>query len=286
MRGHSNRPIVVGVDGSSTADQALRWAASDDCRRGRDVIALLAWSLLDQHRLDPEAGFDPGYSGKDALKALDEIVARAVDTKTAASIQRHVVCDLAVRALVDGSVGASLLVMGARGAGGFPSLLLGSTSSRVLEKVGAPVALVRSDATAVSQIIVGVDGSDTGSVALEWAVQEAQARNCRIVAIHAWTAPALVRRVFLDDAPIFKELAGFAADALDAALWAVDVKDVDVERRLVQGNAAGALLDGASEDSLLVVGSRGLSAAAGAVLGSVTRQVAQHATCPLVVVPR
>ena len=286
MRGHSNRPIVVGVDGSATADQALRWAASDHCRRGRDVIAILAWSLLDQHRADPDNSFDPGYRERDAREALDEIVVRAVGANAAASIRHQVVCDLAVRALVDEAVSASLLVLGARGAGGFPSLLLGSTSSRVLEKVETPVALIRSDATAVDRIIVGVDGSDTGSAALKWAVEEAEARNCGIVAIHAWTAPALVRHVFLPDSPIFKELEGFAADALDAAMWAVDLKDVNVERRLSHGNAAGALLDAASEGSLLVVGSRGLSAAAGAVLGSVARQVAQHATCPLVVVPR
>ena len=286
MRAHSNRPIVVGVDGSSTADQALRCAASDDCRRGREVTALLAWSLLDQHRVDPDNSFDPGYRERDARDALDEIVVRAVGAKTATSIQRHVVCDLPVRALVDEALGASLLVLGARGAGGFPSLLLGSTSSRVLQKVGTPVALIRSDAPAITRIIVGVDGSDAGREALEWAVKEAEARNCSIVAIHAWTAPALVRRVFLDDSPIYKKLEESAADALDAAVWAVDLKDVEVERRLVQGSAAGALLGAASEDSMLVVGSRGLSAAAGALLGSVTRQVAQHATCPLVVVPR
>src|SRR5688572_1366125 len=170
MRRHSNRPIVVGVDGSSTADQALRWAASDECRRGRDVVAVLAWSLLDQHRVDPDDGFDPEYREEDAREALEEIVVRAVGAQRAKSIERQVICDLAVRALVEESVGASLLVLGARGTGGFPSLLLGSTSSRVLEKVGTPVALIRSDPTAVDRIIVGVDGSDTGRAALEWAV--------------------------------------------------------------------------------------------------------------------
>ena len=119
-----------------------------------------------------------------------------------------------------------------------------------------------------------------------WAVDEAEARNCRVIAIHSWTAPALVRRVFADDSPIYKQFEESAGDVLDAALWAVDLKDVEVDRRLVQASAAAALLDAATEDTLLVIGSRGLGAMTGTVLGSVARQVAQHATCPLVVVPR
>jgi nucleotide-binding universal stress UspA family protein len=58
-----------------------------------------------------------------------------------------------------------------------------------------------------------------------------------------------------------------------------------LEGRVVAGPAAGAILDLATDATLIVVGSRGLGGFKGLLLGSVSQQVAHHAPCPVVVVP-
>jgi nucleotide-binding universal stress UspA family protein len=59
---------------------------------------------------------------------------------------------------------------------------------------------------------------------------------------------------------------------------------VDVTELVVEKAPVPALLDEASTDDLLVVGSRGRGGFSGLLLGSVSQQVAQHATCPVVIV--
>lgn len=54
--------IVVGMDGSSGAAQALVWADREAAQRGWDLAALLAWGLLVQHHADLETPFDPEYA--------------------------------------------------------------------------------------------------------------------------------------------------------------------------------------------------------------------------------
>jgi nucleotide-binding universal stress UspA family protein len=135
--------IVVGVDGSATAAEALRWAIVEARARGCRVSALLAWSYLDQEPAPGGTEFDPAYDAAAATAALEAVVQETVPDG-AEHVIRIVVNDLPAPALVDASRDAALVVVGARGLGGFRSLLLGSVSRRVLHEAACPVVVVRS----------------------------------------------------------------------------------------------------------------------------------------------
>jgi nucleotide-binding universal stress UspA family protein len=136
------RGIVVGVDGSTHAARALVWARREALLRGTGLTAVLAWGLLDQHHVNPEVEFDPKYSAVDALAFLDDAVRTALD-EDIADVKLEPVNDLPARALIDTAAGAELLVVGARGLGGFRELLLGSVSHRCLTHSLCPTVVVR-----------------------------------------------------------------------------------------------------------------------------------------------
>ena len=169
--------IVVGVDESPNAAQALRWAVEEGAIRDEPVTAVMAWGYIAQHNAEPNQPFNPEYHEADPRAALTELVRRAVGPES--GVTRELVCDLAPRALLEAAKGATLLVVGARGVGGFEGLLLGSVSRQVLHHATCPVAVVRTSAhSAVTRrIIVGVDGSEPAVRALRWAIDEGRARQ-------------------------------------------------------------------------------------------------------------
>jgi nucleotide-binding universal stress UspA family protein len=89
--------------------------------------------------------------------------------------------------LIAASKTADLVVVGARGAGGFKGLLIGSVSREVLNEASCPVAVVRNPpGDPAAPIVVGIDGTSTARAALGWAVTEGRARRRRVVALTTW----------------------------------------------------------------------------------------------------
>jgi nucleotide-binding universal stress UspA family protein len=280
--------IIVGMDESEGAASALRWALEEGEGRDWKVRAVLAWSFLDQHQLQATDSFDPDYNEEAARRTLADVVCRAVGAEAAAGVDLEVVCDLPTAVLVDRSADADLLVVGARGLGGFKSLLLGSVSDQCLRHARCPVAVVRAGVEPVrhvtERIVVGVDGSPTAQRALRWAIELARPAHATVDVVHAWQ-PAVLGGPL---APVVVEADAVGAAAqrtLDEAIASIDATGVEVGRVLSCGGAAGAILDAASDADLVVVGSRGCGGFTGMLLGSVSHQVAHHAPCPVVVVP-
>jgi nucleotide-binding universal stress UspA family protein len=138
----------------------------------------------------------------------------------------------------------------------------------------------------MEKIVVGIDGSEPAQRGLEWAVAEASLRGASLVVVHAWQPSAVMSPygATLAD-PV--SLADAARSTLADSVASVDQTALALapEQVLVQGPAAPALIDAARGSSLLVVGSRGRGGFTGLLLGSVSQQIAQHATVPVVIVP-
>jgi nucleotide-binding universal stress UspA family protein len=279
--------IVVGVDGSEGAAHALRWAEAEAAHRQWTVHAVLAWGYLSQHSVTTQ-GFDPDYSAEDAETALAAYVRDALGLDGAAAVERHVVSDLAARAILGVAAGADLLVVGARGLGGFRGLLLGSVSRQCLHEATIPVAVIRADTLEALEplVIVGVDGSKAAHRALAWAADEARARSAQLEVVHAWQPPYLGGYPFVQATLDFGAFEDTARQVMADAVAGADLTGLEgrVRETIVCEGPSSALLEASARAQLVVVGARGVSRIERFLIGSVSDQVAQHATAPVVVV--
>lgn len=133
------------------------------------------------------------------------------------------------------------------------------------------------------RIVVGVDGSASSVQALRWAAGEARVRGSRLEATQAWEGiVGVVPRPPTSDEP-FKRHANEILAAAVAGLPA-DERPANIDSRAVKGHAAAVLIEASAGADLLVVGSHGHGGVADALLGSVSRRVAEHAHCPVVIV--
>lgn len=155
VRGH--RPetpagrVVVGVDGSFSSVQALRFADQEARARAAALQVVHAWRL-------PYLGF-AGRSGSLPQDVVDEFAARAGETlrgslrrasidTTRPDIEMWLVEGLPNLSLLHAAENADLLVVGSRGYGGWKGLLLGSVSAQCVTQAPCPVAVIRdSDPT-------------------------------------------------------------------------------------------------------------------------------------------
>ncbi|MHC5262712.1 universal stress protein [Streptomyces sp. UC4497] len=136
-------------------------------------------------------------------------------------------------------------------------------------------------------VVVGIDESSESLAAAEWAAEEAMARDLPLRLVHAWNwspHPA-------SDVPLGATSAGVAQRArARAALGRAETRvrgvcpAVPLTADAVEGPASTALLRAAEQAEALVLGSRGLGAISGVVVGSVAQSVAAAAPVPVVLV--
>lgn len=139
---HPKGPVVVGVDGSGHSDLAVGYAFEEAAFRDTELRAVHAWT----HPVASEPGdmLPLVYDVTDEeTRVLAEALAGWCDRYPEVKVTRTLVRGRARRALVEESTRAQLLVVGARGRGGFTELLLGSVSHAALHHARCPVAVVR-----------------------------------------------------------------------------------------------------------------------------------------------
>jgi nucleotide-binding universal stress UspA family protein len=135
--------------------------------------------------------------------------------------------------------------------------------------------------------VVGVDGSNSSTKALDWAVAEAGVRGAPLKVVCAYTVPRFgatsMDAAYLDvGASALSEGAGAV---LEAAAERAKEHLSDVEGVLEVGDAAGVLVEHSKQAALMVVGTRGRGGFAERLLGTVSTALPVHAHCPTVVVP-
>ncbi len=141
--------VVVGHDGSKCAQEALLWAGRLARRADVDLHVVRAWSMTSAPQ--PRT-WEPGYvppMGDWEEAVREELTAHvaAAGLDPACRVTCHVVHRSPVRGLLGAAEGAQLLVVGARGKGGFSGLLLGSVSDQLVHHAPCPVTVVRTGAS-------------------------------------------------------------------------------------------------------------------------------------------
>jgi nucleotide-binding universal stress UspA family protein len=137
-----------------------------------------------------------------------------------------------------------------------------------------------------TDIVVGLDQSESGAAALRWAEAQARLSGSRLRIVHAWQLQA--PEVFIAAAELREAKAQDAraratqwirdalGDAPDVPPWTLEV---------VEANPGLALVERSRQASLMVIGTREHTGLRRLVAGSVSHYALSHATCPVVAVP-
>lgn len=144
-------PVVVAVDGSRQGQAAIAFAFAEAALRGADLMALHAWSTWadrGEHRLGEPVDLADLIGDVNQIRAAEELVlAEALaghqERYPDVTVRSRLVRGRTRQALIEASGRAQLMVVGARGRGGFTGMLLGSVSQAVLHHSHCPVTVVR-----------------------------------------------------------------------------------------------------------------------------------------------
>lgn len=138
--------IVVGVDGSTYSRDALSWALAEARSHQQRILAVSIWTKPPVPS-DPAYGSFPWGSSVDAGPATEQMLETVVKEVAAdypdVDVERRTTVGNAVQELITLSADAAMVVVGAKGHGGFTGMLLGSVSQHVLAHSRCTVVVVR-----------------------------------------------------------------------------------------------------------------------------------------------
>ncbi|GAA3337459.1 universal stress protein [Amorphoplanes nipponensis] len=283
----STAAVAVGTDGTEYSNAAVDWAAHEAQRRRRPLRIVHAFDWDRQQTRSP-AGAE--YADR-ARTFAEGIVATALDRARALApdiaIRTDVLVGHAVPRLLEAAQDADRLVLGSRGRGGFAGLLLGSVSQRVATHAPGPVVVVRGrGGPAGGPIVAGVDDSPAADLVLDAAFTAAAEQQCPVTVVRAYLP---VIPLWLVDVPA-AAVETPEQDAQERAQleeqlvpWRARFPAVPVGTVLTHEGASLALVEASRQARLIVVGSRGHGALAGALLGSASLQLLHHAACPVLI---
>lgn len=255
--------VVVGVDGTQASVRAVRWAAEHAERHGAGLRLVHAR--------------EPSYSAERTARLLrvTEGVAKATaaDVPVTVTTSEGSPAELIVRA----SAGASLVVLGHRGHGGYTGHLIGTTALTVANRGCCPMVVMPASGEAGrGPVVAGTEGTVTSDAALGFAFREAALRETDLLVVQCWTPPGFTGPPTPD--------AASAAVAAHLENWRERYPKVPVNHEVVRDTPGRTLLDRTENAQLVVVGSRRRAGYRGQLLRSTSQLLLHHAPCPVAVV--
>jgi nucleotide-binding universal stress UspA family protein len=281
----SESRIIVGVDNSDSSLQAVRWAADEAARSGRDLVVTSAYNS------SPIGAslYPAGEPIIELRQIADEIVTLAIADVAIQTPDVHAFGRTVVGApgpMLSACGPQDILVVGNRGRGGFTSLVLGSVGHYVVTHARATVVVVRGNSYRTDgPVVAGVDPG-SGDTVLRQAFEEAELRGVRLRAIHAYPpieGVAAFGYTPLVGSPTERHAANHAALAEVVHTWATKFPHVPVDIVAVEGHPTAVLASASAMAQLVVVGHR-RSGLGPVGLGAVAAQLLHHAACPVMIV--
>jgi nucleotide-binding universal stress UspA family protein len=269
------KPVVVGVDGSEGCLRAVEWAAREAERRNAPLRVVSAPNM--PPRMRAEVGGTPTVSTEleeAATRAIEAAVTRSREIAPGLVIDGELVYGAPATALTDEGAGALMLVVGARGIGGFAALLLGSVSRYVAMHAACPVVVVRTESADVQrEIVVGVQHPRETTEALTFAFEEAALSGAELVAVHSTHGAGRDNGA---------DATGTIAETLKG--WRDKYPAVTVRPDVVHGHPAQVLSEYSARADLVVLGRHGGTGSVAAI-GSIQHAVLNHARGSIAIIP-
>ncbi len=285
--------ILVPMDGSETATRALRFAVDFANRCGATEIELLnvqpmVHSGLVRAQLSAQAIETALRSmGDETLESF-----RAFLNDARIGYRPHVAIgnfgETICRHALDS--GCSEIVMGSRGMGAIGNMLLGSVATQVAHLSQLPVTLVKeTDAwsSLFDPVLVPVDGSDNAIRSIAYVAQRARRAGAGRVRLLNVQEPVVELQTHgLAREAIAKQREDYAAQISETARRGLDDAGVPYVFDFQFGDPAETIVREATAHgcSHIVMGTRGLGAAAALVLGSVAYKTIHGAGVPVTLV--
>ncbi len=282
--------IVVGVDGTDQAVGAARWAGAVAAAYGVGLHIVHAMPSLGRNLTEAATAIRAAIMSYQA-DSSQIFLADAADAVGAERPELTVTTESsrkpANEALIDASRTARMVVLGGNEVTPASALLIGSTTLSVATPAHCPVVAWRGENAAPTDapVVVGTDGSDPAAAALDAGFEFADRFGRQLRAVRSWPnrlppgAPSI---------PFLVDWAALEAAQLTQLTEEVDRHnqrhpDVNVQCFLEPEGPAQAVLEHAADAQLIVVGTRGRNALAGALLGSTSMNLLNHARVPVMV---
>lgn len=281
--------VLVCVDGSEASDAAIAWGAREAAMRHLPITLLHAvppivvgWPVGQLYSEMPDWQKDKAQT---VIERAYKTATASLGESTPPETHTKMVYSNVLPALIEASKDAWMIVVGSEGLGTLGRLLLGSVATGLLHHAHCPVAVIRSEESAIQDstapVLLGVDGSPASEAATALAFDEASRRGVPLKALHVWSDVGVFPLLGMDWNE--RESQGQEMLAERLAGWQEQYPDVHVERLLFCDTPSRWLLQESEEAQLVVVGSRGRGGFTGMLLGSVSSAVAQAAKVPVIV---
>ena len=291
----ATKPVVVGADGSEESLRAVEWAALEARRHSSPLRIVSASAQVPRmHTLGASPTVIANALRGIAARALDAAITRSEEVAPGLPVTTGLLSGPPALVVAKSGAAASMLVVGARGAGGFAAMVLGSVSRYVATRAPCPVVVVREESMAVHrEIAVGIRDPQDSTEALAFAFEEATLRGADLVAVHTcyWFPPALRFPAAGEAAELPPadpdRIAAEAADRLAITLgtWREKCPQVRVRHDVIHGHPARVLASYSARADLVVLGRHSHPEGMGPGIGSIQHAVLDHAHGPVAIIP-